>query len=451
MDADVGRRLSDITHRLKDERIHSDVRNVLESLQSVEREMETDDRRSYLMRMLPYRTLEDRIEGVVVTFQDTTSRRKAEQAMREWQERLRVIIDSADYAIFTFDGDGLIDTWNAGAERLFGYRADEILGSQVETLFTPEDRAAGIPEREIEVARRQGRANDERYHLRKDGTRFYVSGVTTRIGDGSTGFAKIARDLTDMRQASDALKTAHQEVEHRVLQRTAELEMQKAMVSDLLGSVVSAQEDERARIARDLHDSVGQQLTALRLALERHEERCGVKGNDGALDDAVSLTQMISRDIEFLAWELRPTALDDLGLEKALPRFLEAWSSHVGVVAEFRMNAAEGGYLSRELQVAFYRIVQEALNNVAKHAHATRVDVLLSTANGQVVLVIEDDGVGFELTDPSISSRGIGLASMRERAGLAGATLDVESTIGRGTAVYIKAAPTEGAPERNGA
>jgi len=109
------------------------------------------------------------------------------------------------------------------------------------------------------------------------------------------------------------------------------------------------------------------------------------------------------------------------------------------VVADFRLNGFESGQLRRDLEVAFYRIVQEALNNVAKHAHATRADVLLSSTNGQIVLVVEDDGVGFEPSDAGIPERGIGLASMRERAALAGATLDIESTPGRGTSVFIRA------------
>ena len=210
---------------------------------------------------------------------------------------------------------------------------------------------------------------------------------------------------------------------------------------ELLHRVVSAQEDERARIARDLHDSFGQQLTALRLALERHAGECGTAASMRALDDALSITRDLGREVDYLAWELRPAALDDLGLGVALPRFVENWAARAGVAAEVRLSGFTAGLLSHGAEVAFYRVAQEALNNVLKHAHASRVDVVLATANGTVVLVIEDDGVGFDASAHEIAA-GIGLASMRERAALVGATLDVESAPGRGTSVFLKAPAT---------
>ena len=445
--SDSGRPITDITSRIKYDGVYKDVETVLDRLQTIEHEVETDDGRWHLMRLLPYRTADNHIDGVVITFQEITERRQAEQRVRQSEERLRLLIDGAlDYAIFTLTDAGIVDSWNSGAERMFGYRADEIIGVSAAILFTPEDRANGAFERELADATRSGRAADERYHMRKGGTRFYCSGVTRPLGTAGMGFTKIARDLTAQRESTEAVERARAELETRVQTRTGELRREienhaaaKDAVTHLLHRVVNAQEDERRRIARDLHDHLGQQLTALRLALERHQGK-GDGSADADVDDALSLTRQIGKDVDFLAWELRPAALDELGLVAALPRFIDEWSLHVGVAAEFHLRGYEAGHLSSNTELAFYRIAQEALNNVAKHAHASRVDVLLAADGGDVVLVIEDDGVGFEPAEPGDTARGLGLASMHERAALVGASVQIESTAGKGTAVFVRCA-----------
>ena len=447
LDSDGGRLLSDITSKLSYTGVHDDVQRVLDRLTPIEREVQSDNDHWHLMRLRPYRTSDNRIDGVVITFQDISERHVAVEHLRQSEERLRMLVDSAlDYAVFTMTEQGAIDSWNPGAERMFGYTADEILGNDSSLLFTPEDRHAGMPMRELAEARRIGRAVDERYHLRKNGTRFYCSGVTRRLGTGGIGFAKIARDLTGQQLAADALKGAHDELEQRVRMRTSELqaavveqEEAKLSVTTLLHRLVSAQEDERRRIARDLHDHFGQQLTTLRLALERCQQNRG--SSDAGGDEvarALALTQQIGSDLDFLAWELRPAALDELGLAAALPRFVTEWSAHVGIPAEFRFGGFENGQIPRDAEVAFYRVAQEALNNISKHAHASRADVVLAVNDGEVVLVIEDDGVGFDAVGDGFRANGLGLAGMRERAALAGATLQVESAPGKGTSIYLR-------------
>jgi PAS domain S-box-containing protein len=139
-------------------------------------------------------------------------RKRVEQALREAEEYLRLMVESVkDFAIFTVDPQGRIVSWNPGAERLFGYPEPEILGQHLDTLFTPEDRAAGVPEREIATAVAKGRASDERWHQCKDGGRFFASGVVTPIFDEDNklrGFTKIARDITERKQAEEAVREA---------------------------------------------------------------------------------------------------------------------------------------------------------------------------------------------------------------------------------------------------
>ncbi len=446
LDADVGRPLSDITSRIIYNGLQEDARQVLHDLRTVDREIETHDGHWYLMRLRPYRTTDNRIDGVVITFQDITDRRNAERDVRQSEERLRLLIDGTiDYAIFTMTPNGTIDSWNAGAQRMFEYTANEIVGQPCDRLFTPVDRAAGVPAAELVRAARDGRAADERYHVRKSGKQFYCSAVTTRLDPtGGLGFAKIARDLTDQRKAADALRDAQDGLEQGVTDRTRALQLQiverttaHEHASELVRKLVTSQEDERARIARDLHDQIGQQLTALRLTLERLADE---RGSDEQLTRAVALAKNIDSELGFIAWELRPAVLDDLGLAAALPRFVKDWSEHYGVAAEYRGSGFQTGHLPGEAEVAFYRIAQEALNNVAKHAHASRVDVMLESRDGSIMLVVEDDGVGFDPAAIAGDGRGIGLVGMRERAALIGASLQIESAPGDGTSIYVRSA-----------
>jgi two-component system CheB/CheR fusion protein len=201
--SDVGRPLHNITHKLHYPELGRDAATTFETLQPVEREVSSVDGRWFIARLVPYRTGLDQIDGAVLTFIDITSRRLAEERARAGEERMRLVADSTkDYAIITMDIDGLITSFNSGAERIFGYTEEEILGKPDAIIFTPEDRAAGVPDEEKGRAREEGRAEDERWHLRKDGSRFFCSGVMTPLQDGElTGYAKIGRDLTGRKQA----------------------------------------------------------------------------------------------------------------------------------------------------------------------------------------------------------------------------------------------------------
>lgn len=195
---DTGRSLLDITHRLYYDDLASDAAQVFESLNMIEREVSSTDKRWYIARLLPYRSSEDRIDGTVLTFIDITKRHEAEEELRLGEERMRLVAESTrDYAIITLDEQGVITSWNKGAELIFGYTKTEAEGAYYDFIFSAEDRASGVPEAELLGARTHGRSEDERWHLRKDGSRFYCSGEVTLLnGDHLRGYVKIARDLT---------------------------------------------------------------------------------------------------------------------------------------------------------------------------------------------------------------------------------------------------------------
>ena len=202
---DTGRSLMDITHRLDYPEITEDAATVFESLSMIEREISGKDNRWYIARLLPYRSSEDHIDGTVLTFIDITKRRQAEEELRLGEERMRLVAESThDFAIIILDDHGAITDWNTGAELIFGYTKDEVLGAYYDLIFSPEDRSSGVPESELRAAREHGRGEDERWHVRKDGSRFYCSGEVTLLkSDSLQGYVKIARDLTGHKRTQD--------------------------------------------------------------------------------------------------------------------------------------------------------------------------------------------------------------------------------------------------------
>jgi two-component system CheB/CheR fusion protein len=202
--ADIGRPLLDITHKLNQLPLEADVSSVLQTLHVVEREVRSESGRWYQMRILPYRTTEDRIDGAVLTFFDVTQRKMADDLVRENRSWLQLVIDSvSEYAIMTIDPSGIIGSWSLGAKKIFGYSAEQVVGRHFALLFTEEDCAAGVPAEELQTAFETGSASDDRWQLRQDGSRFFASGVLTRMRDQpSTGYVKLLRDLTEQQMAS---------------------------------------------------------------------------------------------------------------------------------------------------------------------------------------------------------------------------------------------------------
>lgn len=414
---DIGRPLTHFTHNLRYDNLAADAAHVLRSLTTIEREVADKNNRYYLAHFLPYRTLDDRIDGVVLNFVDTTRRKRSEANLRESEERLRLVIESAtDYAIFTLDKDNLVTSWNAGAENVFGWRAIEIIGKDGAILFTPEDRAQGVHLKEMKTAVKTGRAEDERWHIRKDSSLFFASGVMMPLQDGSLrGFVKIARDQTDKIKTETALRD-----------------------KNMLAQLVTTQEDERRRIAREIHDHIGQQLTVLRLKLEAVKAMCDEEKICDAIEEVEKITARLDSEVDFLAWELRPASLDDLGLRSALENFVREWSRHTHIPADFHASGLSRTRLPFETETNLYRIGQEALNNTYKYARAQSVSVLLEKRKDTVTLIIEDDGVGFDPQEKNSRSKGMGLIGMRERAKISGGELEIESKKGKGTTIFAR-------------
>jgi signal transduction histidine kinase len=241
----------------------------------------------------------------------------------------------------------------------------------------------------------------------------------------------------------------------RIRERTAELIRANEVLTDEVARrerseadrrnlhllLTTAQEDERRRIARELHDEMGQHLTVLSFGLKvAKDETPDPSPARDRLQSLQTLTGVIGREIHELALKLRPTSLDDLGLLAALANYAEAWSVRSGVEIDFHATGLDDNRLPAPVETALYRVVQESLTNVIKHSKARRVSVVLFRSADSVSAVVEDDGRGF---DPdscinSIMGNRLGLLGMQERATLLGGSLTVESVPGRGTAILAR-------------
>lgn len=291
-----------------------------------------------------------------------------------------------------------------------------------------------------------------RYHGRPVGTVWVVTHRFDRKFDRED--ERLIRTLAAFASAGWQSWRAQVELERRVAERTAELsktnlalqeeiDQRKRAEEDrirLLRRVAVVQEEERRRIAREMHDQLGQQLSALTLKLAVLKVDCGEQAELRIqIESLQTIAKQIDEDVDFLVWELRPTALDDLGLGAALSQYVRNWSKHFGVSAELHTSGIEKDRLPIEIEMVLYRIAQEALNNVAKHARAQQVDILLECRSGQVSLIVEDNGVGFEEEQTlGASDQRMGLIGMRERVTLAGGTLVVESNPGSGTTIAAR-------------
>jgi signal transduction histidine kinase len=259
-----------------------------------------------------------------------------------------------------------------------------------------------------------------------------------------------------LKQAEASLQSERDQLEVRVQDRTAELseanhalqaemaQRQRAEEShrEVLRRLAAAEETERGRVSRELHDQLGQDLTALKLGLQilRKRAACAPPLCE-SLIKLERLSDGLMQDIHRLAWELRPAALDDFGLEMALRRYADEWAALSGVPVDFHSRGVTARRLAREVETTLYRIAREALTNVFRHACAKRVSVLLQRRAGYASLIVEDDGRGFDAAArlrAAATEGKLGLLGMQERAALAGGSVEIESTRGAGTRVFVR-------------
>ncbi|TAM51275.1 MAG: PAS domain S-box protein [Paraburkholderia sp.] len=348
--------------------------------------------------------------GEVVGFakitRDLTERRRNEEQLRQSEERLRRLMDAVEDAIFMLDPGGQITSWNGGATRVLGFRAEEIIGRHFSRLYPIEETAERRPERDLADAAASGRIENEGWRVRRDGSRFCANIVVTAVHGVAgelVGFAKVVRDITERNQLR-----------------------QLEYASELAARIEATREEEKKRIARELHDDLGQQLTALKMdlstlamvdarALEREPQAL-----DAVRTRALAMREAVDHaiaSVRRLAAGLRPAVLDDLGLLPALEWLVDDFRQRSRLRIDIESDACDVVF-NEAASTAIFRIVQEALTNVVRHAqNATAVRIELSCDATTCEVAIRDNGVDGGRSPGELEGRPSpsGLAGIRER------------------------------------
>lgn len=356
---------------------------------------------------------------------DITRQREAEEALRASEERFRLLVQGVrDYAIFMLDPRGNVTSWNEGAQRIKGYTASEIIGKHISVFYTDEDAAVGKAQLNLERAVKEGRIEDEGWRVRKDGSRFWASVVITALRDDTGalyGFSKVTRDITEKRRAQQALEKSH-----------AALTASEHSLRELSGRLLRMQDEERGRLGRELHDTIGQYLSALKMTLEVLTSTPPPKRSEEQLAECIRITDDCIREVRTISYLLYPPMLEEMGLETAIEWHIDGFTKRSGIRVDYELEN-EIGRLPHDIEVALFRIFQESLTNVHRHSGSPTAQVRLWLEKGKVILEVQDQGKGapagvLESSSDSLGTLGVGLRGMNERVRQLGGELKLASS-----------------------
>ena len=371
---------------------------------------------------------------------------------------LQNLITATDLATIFVDRDLNIKFYTPRAQDLFS-----LIPADVGRALADITHKLDYPDLLNDVGRVLADAHKTEQEVASREGRWYIAQlIPYRVeADRTDGVILTFIDFTGRKHAENEMRAATEALERNALALTEANATLQAEVAErqrveqergqLLRRIVFTQEEERRRIAREMHDQLGQQLTVLKLKLDALKQACDENAKVCAQVEALqAIAERLDADVSYLAWDMRPAALDDLGLAAALSSYVHNWEQHFGLPVQLHASGIDKDRLTPEIETTLYRIAQEALNNIAKHAQATHVAVMLERRDQQVSLIIEDDGVGFDLQQMSgADGKGLGLMGMRERAALVGGTVEIESQPNEGATVVVRIA-AQPAPETGG-
>lgn len=344
---------------------------------------------------------------------DISDRRRSEEALRSSEKQHRQIVETANEGICIVDDHNHIVFANRRFANMVGTTAEDLVGRSAFDLIADEDRAAS--ERRFNGRDLAALGQSDERLRRVDGSTVWTSLSTTMLRDADGRFTGLLHMYTDATARHELVTSREMAVR----------------------AIIGAQEQERQRIARELHDQLGQHIVALSLGLARLAQATSDNPVLTPLIDQLrGVADLLGRDVHTLALELRPTALDQLGLSVALSSYADDVAARSGLDIDVHCDGPDRFDLSTASRTGIYRIAQEALTNVVKHARARHVSVILERRDNMLQLIVEDDGVGFN----QLGGEGekLGLSGMQERASLLGGSVTIESSPGRGTTVYAR-------------
>lgn len=430
--SDIGRSISDIRMHLSIDNLEPLLEGVLDTLSTHESEVQDRDGRWYLLRIRPYRTSDNKIEGIVVVLVDIDQLRSSQQKLMEARDFSQSVVESVPVPFVVLDKDCSIRSVNTAFRELAQMRAAELSGRSLPDLV---HHLWGLDDINEPLSRLMAGDPGGSFTLEHVSTTSEHKTLLVRaqalLADGDRVILFVMEDITLRRQAEQVLSQQRENLQQEVTLAAQELDRTQQELRGLTGHLFSVQEEERQRVARELHDDVGQRLSALTLLINSFED--APPAFAGKLGEARDRLQALSNDVRKMSHHLHPAVLDDLGLSAGLKALVNEFGEREGMPATYVARGLPQ-LPAQPAVTAVYRITQEALRNVAKHAGKTHVKVILEARDGKLHLEIRDLGGGFD-TDVSDSNEGLGMITMKERARLAHGTLEVTSALGEGTNV----------------
>jgi PAS domain S-box-containing protein len=361
-------------------------------------------------------------KGLALISSDSKATKQTEIRLRQSDEIFRLLVDSVkDYAIFLLDKDGRVATWNQGAERIKGYKANDIVGEHFSRFYPKEARESRWPDRELEIAAKEGRFVDEGLRVRSDGSTFWAYVVITALRDETgelRGFSKVTRDLSERRALEERTRQLNKELRARVtelLESQRQVELRTLELQKLSGELLHVQDEERRRMARTLHDELGQELVALKLELDTLRNS-GENGRNRNLLQATELASSALQKVRNMSYLLHPPLLDESGLLPALHWYFEGLQSRGQLRITFEYKPLVFPRLSRDIETAIFRIIQESLTNVYRHSESEDARIELVQESDTVTVRVRDFGKGIPETNFGLAiTPGVGISGMRER------------------------------------
>jgi len=391
----------------------------------------------------PIRDEDGAIVGSVVIGRDITDRKRAEEQLRQAEEKSRLLIKYAPSMFYEIDFHlPSFKSVNDAMCQFLGYTREELLAMSPFDLLDKEGKAV-FQERIRRKLAGEAISDSVEYKSRtKDGREVYgVLNMTFTYKDGKPeGAVVVAHDITDRKRAEEELRRSRDELEMRVQERTAELERANKTLKELSSQLLSSQEEERKRIAGEIHDTLGSCLSGIKFKVEDVLEQIGKDSNvtEESLRNVIPVIQEGIEECRRMQQDLRPSMLDDLGLLPTLSWFCRRYQTiYTGIKVDLEQTLEEGD-IPDSLKIVIFRVTQEGMNNIAKHSKADLVHLSLRKIDGRIQLILEDNGQGFDLAkvlSSESTKRGLGLTSMRERVKLSRGYFAIESAEGRGTTV----------------
>jgi two-component system CheB/CheR fusion protein len=432
---DIGRPFSEIRMNLITDDLEPLFHEVLETL--APREMEVQDRegRWYLLRVRPYRTTDNKIEGVVVVLVDIDQLRRSELELRGARDFAQSVIESVPLPLAVVDLEFRIRGVNGAFRTLTGVGKEDV---EKRSLLELAGSLSGLEEplrvhlEGLRASLDSGRDFAFEQRTAGDNPRvFHVRGMVLK--PGGENFLVTIEDITAHKEVARLLALERERLAGEVAQTARELGRTQDELRALAASLFTSQEGERRRVARELHDDICQKLAKLEIDIQQIESQISIK--DLRRQFAVLRTDAgaLSEEVRRISHALHPSVLEDLGLKPAIRSLVEEFRDREGMIVTFRSEGVPDS-VPLDITTGLYRITQEALRNVSKHAGKTHVKVSLKGDPDRIRLQVADSGEGF---DPHARRSGLGLISMEERARIMQGTLNVASEPGEGTRVTV--------------